>query len=76
MHFAAKNYLRIIVSIAALARAIVVYGIPIANTTPAVEVVTAREELFGWPGGVVEEGIFGYPNHPEPEDIEREAISN
>ncbi|KAJ6554721.1 hypothetical protein B0H19DRAFT_1263028 [Mycena capillaripes] len=62
MHFAAKNYLRIIVSIAALARAIVVFGIPIANAAPAVEDVTARNPI-----------IFGYPvwsGDEEPKDTE------
>ncbi|KAJ7854203.1 hypothetical protein B0H14DRAFT_2756933 [Mycena olivaceomarginata] len=77
MHFAAKNYLRIIVSIAALAKAIVVYGSPIPNTVPAVEEVTARDEIFRWPGRVADDRLkarlFFWPHSPddeEPEDIE------
>ncbi|KAJ6559675.1 hypothetical protein B0H19DRAFT_1260378 [Mycena capillaripes] len=75
MHFAAKNYLRIIVSIAALARTIVVYGTPIENTAQAVEEVTARDPMFGGPGRVAEEVkgrmIFAWiPVKEDPEDIE------
>ncbi|KAJ6572809.1 hypothetical protein DFH09DRAFT_1152727 [Mycena vulgaris] len=78
MHFAAKNHLRIVVSIAALTRAIVVYGTPIGNTASAIEEVTARDELFEGPGGVAEVRvkpgiIFGWGPRPkveEPEDIE------
>ncbi|KAJ6545199.1 hypothetical protein B0H19DRAFT_1266664 [Mycena capillaripes] len=81
MHFAAQNYLRIIVSIAVLVRAIVVYGTPVANTAPAVEEVTARDEILEWPRRVPDElkaRIFSWPvsDVGEPEDIESEAISN
>ncbi|KAJ6542381.1 hypothetical protein DFH09DRAFT_1174127 [Mycena vulgaris] len=78
MHFAAKNYLRIIVSIAALAKAIVVYGTPIANPAPAIEEVTAREQLFGWPGRVagdrVKARIFGWTGQWAGDDEESEDI--
>ncbi|KAJ7300368.1 hypothetical protein DFH08DRAFT_863517 [Mycena albidolilacea] len=75
MHFAAKNYLRIIVSIAALARAIVVYGAPIVNTAPAVEEVTARDEIYGSPDRMAEDRvkarwIWGWPYYSEGEAIE------
>ncbi|KAJ7752650.1 hypothetical protein B0H16DRAFT_1723577 [Mycena metata] len=64
MHFAAKNYLRLILSIVALANAIVVYGTPITNTAPAVE----EKRIFGYPDHTVdhpaenEKRIFGYPS--------------
>ncbi|KAJ6559714.1 hypothetical protein B0H19DRAFT_1260413 [Mycena capillaripes] len=55
MHFVVNNYLRIIVCIAALARATFVYGTPIAKTARAVEEVTARDPSFGGPGRVADE---------------------
>ncbi|KAJ7752668.1 hypothetical protein B0H16DRAFT_1546131 [Mycena metata] len=74
MHFVAKNYLRLILSIATLTNAVAVYGIPISKTAPAVE---ERYAVFGWSvtqsiddSAENEKRIFGYPHNKVDEPTE------